>query len=230
MQVLQLLRLPVIYFLNHCKYIQQKSFEIKLAQGKTCNFPSRAVAAWQALGPHPASWSNWNSGPKLVNGNGLVRTEIFCPDCRRRRGRLCVQNMCFAAHTWRLSTVPLSTSVGQGSTQDCSFLFLFSRANFWANAQANQSRVQEQWPIKVPLCHRKAEISSRSPAEESSQSFERFILGTKIDLVNREITNVNTEPDGGEQLYTDSCTWSEHPKYFQILTDSKIIYFTYQDR
>lgn len=33
--------------------------------------------------------------------------------------------------------------------------------------------------------------------------FKRFILGTIIDfLINPEITNVNTEPDDGEQSYT----------------------------
>lgn len=135
MWVPQLLCLPIIY-LNHCKYIQKKSFVIKLAQGKKCNFSSRAVAVWQALGHYPVSWSNWNSGLKLLNSDALARTKICCSDCRRWRGHLCVQNMCIAKHTWPwgLSTMPLSTPVGQGSTQYFSFLFL--SANFQANVQA----------------------------------------------------------------------------------------------
>lgn len=56
---------PPRHLLKSLKYIQKKSFEIKLAQGKTCNFPSRAVAVWQVLGSHPVSWSNWDSGPKM---------------------------------------------------------------------------------------------------------------------------------------------------------------------
>lgn len=134
MWVLQLLCLPIIYFLNHCKYIQKKSFVIKLVQGKKYNFSSRAVAVWQALGHYPVSWSNWNSGLKLLNGDVLVRTKICCSDFRRWRWHLCVQNMCIPKHarSWGLSTMPLSTPVGQGSTQYFSFL----GANFWANAQA----------------------------------------------------------------------------------------------
>lgn len=38
------LYLPIIYSLNHCKYIQKKSCEIKLAHGKKCIFHSRVVA------------------------------------------------------------------------------------------------------------------------------------------------------------------------------------------
>lgn len=127
----------------------EKIFEIKLAQGKKCNFLSRAVAVWQALGPHPASWSNWNSGLTLLNSNSLVWTEICCSDCRRQRGRLCVQSMCIAAHTWSWGPLHHATEcpVGQRSTRYCSFL----SANFWANAQAIKAGCRSNDRLKF-LC------------------------------------------------------------------------------